>query len=473
MTNYKIIQCNRGHNLKRAITSNQIPKRINCVQCKNEDLNKIIKDHDGYLIAGEVKNEDSILKIKCNNNHVWETKFYNLKRNSWCPDCCSLKLEKICRLYFQEIFNVSFSKSKPDFLKQENGYKLELDGFNEKLKIAFEHQGANHFEIIKKFKMTQGDLNKVQLRDKIKFELCLKNNIKLFIIPELITRTKICDLKQIILEQSINFNIQHLGNFNVDIDFSKLNDKAINEFKDIAKTYGGQCLSNFYIDANHKLDFICKEGHCWSIPGNSIKNNKTWCMKCSGKEKLTIACMQNLAQLKNGECLSIEYKGIYNSLIWKCASGHIWPAKPHSIKNIGTWCPVCAGVAKLTIEDMQEIAKFRGGKCLSDEYKNLTENLIWQCSELHIWKATAGSIKNQETWCKECNKLTIKNMHELAAIYGGKCLSDTYKNSTSELKWECIRGHKFKKSQCDVKKQIKRINIFCIFCKKEDKLFNK
>jgi len=43
---------------------------------------------------------------------------------------------------------------------------------------------------------------------------------------------------------------------------------------------------------------------------------------------------------------------------------------------------------KLTIKEMQEIAESRGGKCLSKEYVNNYTKLKWQCDEGHTWKAT-------------------------------------------------------------------------------------
>lgn len=57
---------------------------------------------------------------------------------------------------------------------------------------------------------------------------------------------------------------------------------------------------------------------------------------------------------------------------------------------------------KYTIEDMQEIAKKRGGKCLSNEYINCKAHLEWQCENEHIWEAIPDSIINNKTWCPHC-----------------------------------------------------------------------
>ena len=57
---------------------------------------------------------------------------------------------------------------------------------------------------------------------------------------------------------------------------------------------------------------------------------------------------------------------------------------------------------KLTIEEMYEIAKARGGKCLSTKYVNSNTNLDWECAEGHQWSATPGNVKAGK-WCKVCS----------------------------------------------------------------------
>jgi hypothetical protein len=48
---------------------------------------------------------------------------------------------------------------------------------------------------------------------------------------------------------------------------------------------------------------------------------------------------------------------------------------------------------RLTIEEMQEIAKSKGGECLSEKYVNAHSKLEWKCSRGHIWSATPSNIK--------------------------------------------------------------------------------
>jgi len=136
----------------------------------------------------------------------------------WCPECSNKFLsEEICRLLFEKIFDEKFPKCFPVWLKNHNtGYLLQLDGFCEKLKIAFEHQGEQHYEMIGKFFKTNKEFEDLKKRDRLKIKLCKKYNIKLFIIPSLFYRTKLEDLCSLIENQSKVFNLQ-LNLNNIDI----------------------------------------------------------------------------------------------------------------------------------------------------------------------------------------------------------------------------------------------------------------
>lgn len=111
--------------------------------------------------------------------------------------------------------------------------------------------------------------------------------------------------------------------------------------------------------------------------------------------------MQNAAAARGGRCLSESYRGVHAKLLWECSKGHRWEAVPPGIAK-GSWCPQCAGNAKHTIEEMQGIAEQRGGKCLSDTYKNSQTKLVWQCSEGHQWEAMPMKVMHG-TWCMKCS----------------------------------------------------------------------
>lgn len=157
--------------------------------------------------------------------------------------------------------------------------------------------------------------------------------------------------------------------------------------------------------------------------------------------------MQLLAADHEGKCLSKEYWGMKTQLSWMCKKGHTWDDYPYAVKQ-GAWCRQCVRgkTTRLTIEEMQLIAIEKGGKCLSGEYVNGRTNLKWQCKEGHIWESAPQHVKNSNAWCPTCAgkaKHTMEQMRELAEKKGGKCLSDEYINSRTNLKWQCEKGHKW------------------------------
>lgn len=218
-----------------------------------------------------------------------------------------------------------------------------------------------------------------------------------------------------------------------------------NQLKETVESKGGELLSDTYVNSTTKVNVKCCKGHQWNVVPGSIKQG-SWCPQCGGTARLTIEDMQIMAVERNGKCLSTKYTNKSTSLLWECEFGHQWKATPGSVRNQNTWCKKCMGLCKLTIEDMKNMATERGGKCLSSEYVNASTHLLWQCREGHTWEATTHSVKNKATWCKQCAglcKLTLGDMQKIAEERGGRCISTKYINNSTPLLWECEFGHRW------------------------------
>jgi hypothetical protein len=66
---------------------------------------------------------------------------------------------------------------------------------------------------------------------------------------------------------------------------------------------------------------------------------------------------------------------------------------------------------KLTIEEMQVIARNKNGYCLSNKYINSQTKLEWRCNEDHTWNTTPSAIKTGQ-WCPKCAKNKKRNKKE-------------------------------------------------------------
>jgi hypothetical protein len=72
--------------------------------------------------------------------------------------------------------------------------------------------------------------------------------------------------------------------------------------------------------------------------------------------------------------------------------------------------PDLQAIARLS--EMQEIASSRGGKCLSASYVNARTHLKWECSEGHQWGATPDQVKGGRNkvgnWCPKCSRVRAR-----------------------------------------------------------------
>lgn len=113
-----------------------------------------------------------------------------LWRSSWrqhCRQCRGFSSEDKCRTIIERLTGHSFPSVRPDFLKNpETNRNLELDGYCEELKLAFEYQGRLHFQEWNKQqvgKNKHGNLNYVQDNDLKKKKICDALSIILIVIP--------------------------------------------------------------------------------------------------------------------------------------------------------------------------------------------------------------------------------------------------------------------------------------------------
>jgi hypothetical protein len=168
----------------------------------------------------------------------------------------------------------------------------------------------------------------------------------------------------------------------------------------------------------------------------------------------TIEGMPQLARTRGGLCLSDTYHNLSTRLSWRCAQAHEWLADPYRIIR-GSWCPVCARLQRRgTLETAQRIAGEREGHCLSTHYESRHVPMEWQCAQGHRWQATLASIK-KDSWCPVCAHLgrrdTLEAMRQIALQRGGHCLSLAYVDSASALLWECGQGHRWEAVPASVK----------------------
>lgn len=313
-------------------------------------LRELAEKRGGKCLSINYTNANGYYLWQCSEGHQWEAKYGNIYTGNWCKQCKGSTGERICRLFFEQIFKCEFPSVFPKWLKNKSGRSLQLDGFNENLKIAFEHQGEQHNVKTTLYYKNDETFNKRKEYDEIKRVICKRQGITLIEVPEINNKLKVKDIKNFLKEEFIKNNIKlptdfDTLNINIDDAYNTPQWKSkLKKQKDIARSKGGECLSNYYEGNNVKLEYICKDNHKWMASPQKISLGR-WCPKCAIKERANkmrgnIKDMQILAKTKGGKCLSNDYLGCEEKLLWKCSLNHSWKAIPLSIKR-GSWCPEC------------------------------------------------------------------------------------------------------------------------------------
>jgi len=391
---------------------NSIKNGTWCPVCANNqkldisEMYEIAKNRGGKCLSSEYQNSATKLKWECLNGHHWEATPMTIKKGSWCPKCLNHLGESICRAFFESIFKRDFPKSRPTWLRNSNNHQLELDGYCESLKLAFEHQGRQHYRRIKRFFYSNEKFARNVENDREKREQCKNNNVILIEVPEIPELLPVSDVLQFIKNECLKQYVDLPQNFeNITVNLTRIyipeTNIRLNEVKELAIKRRGVCLSKTYLGSKEKLLFTCSHSHKFYLAPIELKKGK-WCPLCrkGNLSKKEIQQYEKLASTRGGSCLSSTYINSSTKLKWQCKLGHIWEASPTNIK-LGSWCPICKENSKISILDMKQFAQKRNGKCLSVKYFNARTKLTWQCSLGHIWEAVPDSIR-RGSWCPQC-----------------------------------------------------------------------
>jgi hypothetical protein len=351
-------ECAKGHQWEAAPSSVKSAQSW-CMRCGFESsanlrkkdiqiMHDVAQSRGGECLSKTHKSVNTKLNWRCANGHEWSAAPVKILRGSWCPLCSSHLGERICREYLEQIFGYPFPKSRPHWLFNSEGNRAELDGYCSELSLAFEHHGQYHYQIDKLYSKTNDQLEKRQKDDRHKEQLCLENGVKVIVVPEIFTMTALENIIDVIenecVSKKIELSLNFKQGFSIDLKKAYASDYArtvLQELKDIAFEHGGQCLSEAYKRSSAKMKWQCRNGHIFEAPPNAVKRG-SWCLKCSGHERLSIAEMKAIAEERGGKCLSEEYTNAHAKLKWQCAAGHIWEAIANSVKHRGTWCRRCS-----------------------------------------------------------------------------------------------------------------------------------
>lgn len=482
-----------------------------CPYCVKEYLNnfsleiaqkKLLQNHTivSHTLK-QVKNDgtkERFYKIQCEFGHFYEKR--TPKISDGCPECSKKTFvgQERVRLILEHHFQKLFPTVRPDWLKNpETNKNLELDGYCEELKIAFEYQGNQHYHNDTQF---AGELDKQLKRDELKEKLCKEHGIQLLFIKQARSYDKEKFFKHVVFQlkkQGI-----HVHSKLEDINFHEINDtntaiKKFNEFKGFVETTKYTLIDQQLSTMDDILNFQCDKGHSFNMKAsifktitNKIKYREEACPHCHEenstykiRENITIDSCHEIAKKIGYQCLSTDYMNVNTSLSWSCKHGHIFnKTYRQMIRNqTGKYCPECT---KLGLEDsisiyeekvkikQSKVTQSTSGEVLNlewlkqfahknhvelqdDTYLGMDIKHNFKCHRGHMFSSTISNLKDKEKrgteFCNhsECNGVTmidINHCKNFAKENNLVCLSQEYKNVNEKLNWKCSHGHLFEKS---------------------------
>lgn len=111
------------------------------------------------------------------------------------------KGEVECRRVLEKLFRKKFDKIRPNFLSNpvtDGNYNLEIDCYNEQLRLGVEYSGKQHYEYVPFFHRNKEAFYNQKYRDELKRRMCKDNNIILIEVPYTV---KIDDIEYFLVDE--------------------------------------------------------------------------------------------------------------------------------------------------------------------------------------------------------------------------------------------------------------------------------
>lgn len=354
-------QCGSGHPEWNAPFVTVVRARRWCGRCAGNQVEpskviaearQIAQERHGKCLSSSYIRAHDPLSWRCELGHVFTSTINNVRNGKWCPECSSGLKERVTRYLFEEVFQKSFPKKRPRWLKSPLSQQpMELDGFNEELGLAFEYQGEQHYKVT--FDKREGVLSAQQKRDAEKAKLCRKQGVVLIQIPYWIPTTEMQDflVSELLKDGAKNLAKHAKRSPKKPLpEWIRTDAYGVGDLKSFAQGLGGRCLSESYEGANHRYVWQCAEGHQpWTASWASVNRQGTWCPECAGNtsnksDRLEQA--KRSASSRGGKCHAEKYENTDAMMLWECSTGHFWLSSFYNMVTKEHWCPLCANNAE-------------------------------------------------------------------------------------------------------------------------------
>lgn len=404
---YATFKCTEGHEWK---TQKNHVKFTLCKWCSGkrisiESIVEKIKSRGFELLnIDEIETTRSKGKFKCAKGHEWECQTHNVyDGKSGCPHCSTTTGERRCRFILETIFEKPFCKTRSVVVIADQ--RLELDMYNEELRIACEYNGIQHYICDPNYFHKYGGFEEQRERDLVKRNFCLDNGIHLIEVPY--TSVRFQDTVGFIISK-LHFSPK-INWAQKEIEFNSLDDNnamstevEVNEWTEAAGAKGGKFIKSQSNGKRMMQHFECSKGHAFSLQPSDVRRGR-WCHACSGRMPLTAEVISD--QLASVDMtLESSFLSSGEQITIKCINcdseyDTCWDnCKQRELKK---GCRECASSSK-KLDKMQSKLTELGLVFKDKLYVDAKTKYKFECMNGHPTEGNWNAIKIRKNGCKQC-----------------------------------------------------------------------
>lgn len=276
------------------------------------EIERVCGERDGTCLNPEsYQNAASPLAWRCGVcQYQWQAAMCDISPRtgvgSWCPNCATAKdSEKRCRAILEYLFpDHKFPSIRPDFLRYENGARLELDCYNDELGVALEYNGIQHYRLVPYFhrpansdSMTEQEIELAMIknflqdvvRDTWKANRCMEDDVMLVTVSNMDMKRGIPYVKQMIYHELQDLITEHpthewLESDSLDVcrdrTFEVRKKKLLDYMAENTPNYKLEDPNVVIVGGRHKFNMICDKGHVYDTDTDHFTSSESRCREC-------------------------------------------------------------------------------------------------------------------------------------------------------------------------------------------------